>query len=207
MVTNDEIKKVFAARLRHLLRRKHMTQTELAKGIGVTKTTISDYLKCERGPQIDMLYRIADYFHVTTDFLVGRSTCKTASREAIHKVTGLSDEAISFLMGTQKRSRGRVDSVTDGVNVLLENAQGRDILGMINFYVRGDAKRVSVLIPNKQNGALEEEAFDTYHFNLGRHAETSYIFPIKAANIANSLIFSIHEKLDKIRQTIHETDV
>lgn len=142
MVTKETVKQVFAARLRHLLRQKGITQAELARGLGVPKATISGYLKCERGPQIDMLYRIAEYFGVWTDYLVGRSTCKKYGREVIHKHTGLSDDAIKAL-----RKMNQPGEVTDEVlklidapvietvNTLLSTEQGRRALSYIASYL------------------------------------------------------------------------
>jgi transcriptional regulator with XRE-family HTH domain len=148
MMTNEAVKQVIAARLRHLLRWKRITSAELARGMNVPKGTISGYLNCTRGPQIDMLYRLAEYFGVSTDYLVGRSKCKTANREAIHKYTGLSDDAIKALKKMNQPNE-EVDEilrlidepVIETVSTLLSTEQGRRALRHIANYLDGNFAR------------------------------------------------------------------
>lgn len=52
---------------------KGISQTSLAKTLGVSKQSISNWENDNIMPSIDMLVRIADYFDVSTDFLLGRS--------------------------------------------------------------------------------------------------------------------------------------
>ena len=57
------------------LRQEHgMTQQDLANILFVSVSTISNYEKGVHLPDIIKLSKIADYFHVTTDYLLGRST-------------------------------------------------------------------------------------------------------------------------------------
>ena len=72
---NEKIEKMqpFSSRLKALRKRKHAKQTEMAELLGVTS---SHYQKIEYG-QINVpstnLMILADYFGVTTDYLLGRS--------------------------------------------------------------------------------------------------------------------------------------
>lgn len=57
------------------LRQDHgLTQKELAKIFFVTPGTISNYEKGRHLPDAERLLQIADYFSVTTDYLLGRSS-------------------------------------------------------------------------------------------------------------------------------------
>jgi len=49
-----------------------ITQIELAKYLGVVRSTICQYEKGNREPDTKTLIRLADYFHVSTDYLLGR---------------------------------------------------------------------------------------------------------------------------------------
>lgn len=51
-----------------------LTQKELAKIFFVTPGTISNYEKGRHLPDAERLLQIADYFSVTTDYLLGRSS-------------------------------------------------------------------------------------------------------------------------------------
>ena len=49
----------------------HLSQTELAKKMGVGQNTISTWEIGVRQPDYDMLIKIAKYFEVSTDYLLG----------------------------------------------------------------------------------------------------------------------------------------
>ena len=48
-----------------------MTQQQLAKKLGVTKSVVSYYELQERSPSPEVLIKLASIFHVTTDYLLG----------------------------------------------------------------------------------------------------------------------------------------
>lgn len=60
-------------RIKELRRQQHITQLKLAMDLHMTQNTISRYENGEREPGISELIRIADYFHVSIDYLVGRT--------------------------------------------------------------------------------------------------------------------------------------
>lgn len=60
-------------KLRQLRAEKNLKQTELAKILNLSKQTISAYEKDWVTPPADTLERIADFFNVTVDCLLGRS--------------------------------------------------------------------------------------------------------------------------------------
>ena len=49
-----------------------LNQVELAKNLHVSKQTISNWENNNIPPSVDTLIRIADYFNVTTDYLLER---------------------------------------------------------------------------------------------------------------------------------------
>ena len=48
------------------------TQVQLSQKLGVTKQTVSNWENDNIQPSIEMLVKIADYFNVSVDFLIGR---------------------------------------------------------------------------------------------------------------------------------------
>ncbi|WP_171299704.1 helix-turn-helix domain-containing protein [Enterococcus cecorum] len=62
-----------------LCREKGITQKELAKIIDVSQNTIKNWEN--NLPNGDTLLKIADYFGVTTDYLLGRSSNKSLTRK------------------------------------------------------------------------------------------------------------------------------
>jgi len=67
---------MFAERIKQLRLARDLSQGDLAKGLHVAQTTVSQW-ESGRKPSIDMLAQIADYFNVTTDYLLGRTNIKT----------------------------------------------------------------------------------------------------------------------------------
>lgn len=67
---------IFAKRLLILLEEKNITQLQLAKEIGISNVTISRYLSNERRPQIDVAIKMANFFGVSLDYLMGISSVK-----------------------------------------------------------------------------------------------------------------------------------
>lgn len=60
-------------RLKQLRIEKGKTQKEMAKDLGTTDVSIGRYEAGTREPKTDILNALADYFDVTTDYLLGRT--------------------------------------------------------------------------------------------------------------------------------------
>ena len=61
----------FGQQLKQLRIDSGLTQKELAKDLGLTFNQISDWETGRSQPDIDTLCRIADYFNITPNFLLG----------------------------------------------------------------------------------------------------------------------------------------
>lgn len=82
----------FPERLRKLRKSANLSQQQLGEAMNVTKVSISGYETGNRRPDTDTLQRLADYFHVSTDYLLGRSTimeyhASYASTEPLQEIT------------------------------------------------------------------------------------------------------------------------
>ena len=63
--------------LAELRQDRGLTQDQLAEIISVSPGTISNYEDGRHLPDLDKLKMIADYFHVTTDYLLGRTSSQS----------------------------------------------------------------------------------------------------------------------------------
>ena len=64
-----------SAKLSDLLASHDMSQRKLSKDTGISNSTVSRILSGEmRNPTADTLVKLADYFGVTTDYLLGRDS-------------------------------------------------------------------------------------------------------------------------------------
>ena len=70
---------MFAERLKKLRLEADMKQSDLGKLLGVSASTIGMYEQGRRYPDFETLIKIANYFNVSLDFLLGRSDIKDTS--------------------------------------------------------------------------------------------------------------------------------
>ena len=83
LALNENIKKLRIAR--------GLNQVEFAKILCVTKQCVSNWENDNVVPSIDMLCKIADFFEVSTDYLLGRS------ERRVIEVSSLTDEQVAHI--------------------------------------------------------------------------------------------------------------
>lgn len=59
-------------RIQLLMLQRGMNKTEFSKAIGVSTGNMSDWASGRSSPSVDKLIKIADYFGVSIDYLIGR---------------------------------------------------------------------------------------------------------------------------------------
>ena len=77
--------------IRLLRMQRGINQIELANNLGVTKQSISNWENDNIMPSAEMLIKIAKYFNVSTDFLLG------LSNENVLKTEGLTELQIAHI--------------------------------------------------------------------------------------------------------------
>ena len=83
LILNENIKRLRLAR--------GLNQVEFARAMGVSKQCVSNWENDNVMPSIEMLVKIADFFNVTTDYVLGRN------EKTYIDVSGLTDEQISHI--------------------------------------------------------------------------------------------------------------
>jgi transcriptional regulator with XRE-family HTH domain len=64
---------MFGKRLRALRKENNLTMKQLGDKLSLAESTISGYENSNRKPDMDILRRFADFFDVSTDYLLGRT--------------------------------------------------------------------------------------------------------------------------------------
>lgn len=82
---------MFHERVRALRQARGMSQVELAKCLGVTKQSVSNWENDNIQPSIDMLVKVARVFSVSTDYLLGLES------DQVINVRDLPEEVIAHL--------------------------------------------------------------------------------------------------------------
>lgn len=84
----------FAARFAELRADNDVKQKELAQLLNVSVSAVSHYEKGLNTPDLHSLIRLADYFHVSLDYLAGRSAYRSSS--PVDTEIELPDGSITF---------------------------------------------------------------------------------------------------------------
>lgn len=90
---------VFPTVLRSLMERRNVTQYRLANIVGKTRQTVSYYCDGSSSPDWKTIVKIADFFGVSTDYLLGKTDVQIPSAEfqAVVSYTGLSADNVASL--------------------------------------------------------------------------------------------------------------
>lgn len=96
--------KSFAKILRNLIGNAPIKK--IAEDVGVSRQTISNMLSGRFNPNILLLEKFADYFEVSTDYLLGRTPVKSPNvrSDDIYEYTGLTEEAADVLANLNQMS-------------------------------------------------------------------------------------------------------
>ena len=71
----------FGDNLRLLIEERHITQKELAKQLNIAPSTMGSYVQNTREPDFSTLKLLANYFNVSTDYLLNHNSGKTETHE------------------------------------------------------------------------------------------------------------------------------
>lgn len=94
-----EKKSLFTERLNQLREEKGIKQSKLAEELGISPQAVSYYMN-GREPNYDTLLKIADYFDVTTDYLLGRSNSRQPQPKEFSYSDFLTNETVTILSKT-----------------------------------------------------------------------------------------------------------
>ena len=110
---------------------------QIAEKIGIGQGQLSKHLNAQTDLKISSLVKIARYFGVSTDYLLGLTKLKSPNEDykTVHKVLHLSDGTIINV----KKMTENIDGATYVLNLLLDNTEGTSkyfksyILNMIKY--------------------------------------------------------------------------
>lgn len=155
----------FAARLNQFRLERNITQEELAKKIGVNRTTIANYENGKRSPDIEICCRIAECFGVSM----------TTLTENISDVP-----AYDYIWQFSKKARDEIGTILNEeeykktAELLLENTEFRKVLKMIYLYCtyssKADKQHEDALTEQDRNNMFGKVFSDLYlpYDDIGR---------------------------------------
>jgi len=192
----------FAQRLKALRKEHGITQQQLADGVGISKGGLSYYENAGRTPDISILERFADYFGVTTDYLLGRTNAQTpkAKLQAVCNHTGLSDKSVNLLAELKENSPAQLRVI----DFLLEQAAGdMDIVYDLNDTDNYDGSILNAVVRylNRYSGCDEYLA---EYVSSGDEGIASAIHNALYQLILNQAITALKNGADEMLDVLYE---
>lgn len=69
------------------LRKQHnLSQSDLAKKVGASRTIIGNYERNSNAPSAEMLSKIANTFNVSVDYLIGEGQLSTYNKDVLKRI-------------------------------------------------------------------------------------------------------------------------
>ncbi|HHX18481.1 MAG TPA: helix-turn-helix transcriptional regulator [Clostridium sp.] len=75
----------FSTMIKQLREEKGLSQKDVAEYLGITRQAIASYELAKREPDYEILYKLADFFGVSADYLLGRSSCRDKNAVTVGK--------------------------------------------------------------------------------------------------------------------------
>ena len=117
----------FSTRLKELRNKANLSQQELSKIIGISKSSINMYERGEREPGLETVGTLADYFGVRTDYLLGK-TDDTRNPKQAKKYNKLIIQSLDDYRQLHGYDRKQMEDLLDWED-LYSNLENGRILG------------------------------------------------------------------------------
>lgn len=158
----------FPVSLRKLMQQKGTTQSELAAYLHKTRQAVSYYCDGSSSPDWETLVKIADFYNVPADYLLGR-TCDPNPKPAAVDDLGISPEAVAWLHSIKGLSEpnkyGYVaqPGFNARVNTILENREFHSFVeSLCNLIDAMEAERLFYSLPaGKDTAANIQKLIET----------------------------------------------
>ncbi len=198
----NNITDTFSERLRQLRTAKGLTQAELADELGVSRNSIFFYEAGKRNPDIVIFKKIADYFHVTCDYMLGASINKTVETREIGEELGLTDEAISTLKQQSKEAKGDFEArmYTTAINRIIVNK--KLVFEIASFIDKNFKSNIADFIARDTHDDVAESSKKQTFENIGipyTEENRKLISEFLYDTMDEQIMRRIHDELELIR--------
>lgn len=167
---------IFPSRLRSLMDEKKVTQAELAKICGVQRQSVAQWREGNTRPEILSLGKIAEFFGVSSDYLIGLTDNKTTDKatQDLCSTLGLSEKAINALKGefeycevqsaSFNMSNLTFEEIEKATKELVEDTKRNDLSDMRNIINILIEEHVEDLAGKRSDRSLLSQLIDFEHY-------------------------------------------
>lgn len=166
----------FPKRFRELIKYRNVTFDVLAEAFSTTRQTVSNWQAGSTVPDAISISMIADYFGVTTDYLLGKTDASTVKMDlrAAAEYTGLEEDAVKFLHEPLKTAKTQSDlnfekALHDRMSIMIYTGMFEELAMRLETFfdaVVDREKRLmmerKVLLDAQQAGTLNEVVYLSY---------------------------------------------
>lgn len=110
--------------LRQLRKDAKRTQQQMADVLGITQQAYAAYENDKSSPPKDVLEKIADYFHVTTDYLLGREEKSSPAQQESGGIVipeKYKDIAVAFNGGADDLTQEDINAIVNFIEFTKNN--------------------------------------------------------------------------------------
>lgn len=117
---------MFAKRLTNLREKKNLYQKDIAEIFNIEQATVSNWEKGKRIPDSEMLIKLANFFEVSVDYLLGNDPTLTAKEEELKEIEVLKQLLIKngFMKPNEDLTNEELDRLMKFVNANKEFLKG-----------------------------------------------------------------------------------
>lgn len=124
---NEEITKVFAERLEGLMERTRTSYAELERAMDICQATFQHVIQGKTTPSPEFIMKCADFFGVSTDYLLGR--CDTEGRQGDYDFEEIRLESYERYLHHRKTESSLRAALADGYQAPWPYNLAEEILG------------------------------------------------------------------------------
>ena len=152
-LTHETENDILAVRLRGIMAERNISQDDLGKAIGKQRQTIGTYTTGQSKPDSESVARIAQFFDVSADWLLGISDSRSSNADIreFAKITGLSEIALNQILIANQIEQKELILM---VNCLFENLE---LLLNLSYRILDDMNNLQ-----KYMDIAKDCSFDTY---------------------------------------------
>lgn len=191
--TKRNVTDTFAKRLKQLREEQGFSQAQLGEKIGISRGSVSYYENKSRIPDIEILEKLATFFNVSSDWLLGLTNIRTTDTtiQDINSILGLSEAAINTLLKIKEEEFLYPIFIS-------EILECEDLLILLGQYFIANPVSGCLIIDNVGNVKLKK-----YNEKLGRYDVEKISIPEMYEQL---MISKIIKTLKKIRYGEYKKD-
>ncbi|HBL6539367.1 TPA: helix-turn-helix transcriptional regulator [Listeria monocytogenes] len=152
---------MFSKRLSELRKKKGFSQYKLADELGFSRGQVANYEQGTREPDYQTLLKIAEFFNVSTDYLLGRDDNNLADTIAAHIDSNASEEEMEEILAyiEEKRKKYANEEEIDITDIAAK--KDADVAKFVEE--NPDFKAVAARVMNDEEAVKAVKTFIEYY--------------------------------------------